>query len=319
MVGFRLSGRSSGGPGARMVVQAETARRKPAWLKVRAPGGANYARLKENLRGLNLHTVCEEAHCPNIGECWSGGTATIMVLGDTCTRGCNFCAVNTGNPQGVVDPNEPENTALAIASWGLTYVVVTSVDRDDLPDGGALHFASTIRALHRRCPDLLVEVLVSDFRGDLKAVETVVAAKPEVFAHNIETVERLQRPVRDPRASYAQSMRVLEHAKATAPDRLTKSSIMVGLGESAAEVTQTLADLRAVGCDVVTLGQYLRPSQRHLPVEQYVEPEVFEAWKEEAQAMGFAYVASGPLVRSSYKAGEFYIENLLRGNHGVSR
>ncbi len=301
-----------------MVVQAETARRKPAWLKVRAPGGQNYARLKQNLRGLNLHTVCEEAHCPNIGECWSGGTATIMVLGDTCTRGCNFCAVSTGNPRGRVDPDEPENTAIAVASWGLTYVVVTSVDRDDLPDGGALHFASTIRALHRRCPDLLVEVLVSDFRGNLSAVEMVVGAKPEVFAHNIETVERLQRPVRDPRAKYWQSMKVLEHAKNKAPERLTKSSIMVGIGETDEEISKTLADLRDVGCDVVTLGQYLRPSERHLPVDRYVEPEIFQAWQDEAEAMGFTYVASGPLVRSSYKAGEFYIENLLRGNHGVS-
>jgi lipoic acid synthetase len=302
-----------------MVVQAQTARRKPAWLKVRAPGGANYARLKQNLRGLNLHTVCEEAHCPNVGECWAGGTATIMVLGDTCTRGCNFCAVNTGNPGGAVDPDEPENTAKAIASWGLTYVVVTSVDRDDLPDGGALHFASTIRALHRRCPDLLVEVLVSDFRGDLQSVQTVVAAKPEVFAHNIETVERLQRPVRDPRAGYAQSLAVLTHAKRLAPSRLTKSSIMLGLGETDTEVEQTLHDLRGVGCDVVTLGQYLRPSARHLPVHSYVEPERFQAYQESAQAMGFAYVASGPLVRSSYKAGEFFIENMLRGTHGVSR
>ncbi len=288
------------------------AERKPEWLKVRPPGGENFTHLKTLLRGLELHTVCQEAHCPNVAECWGGGTATIMLLGDTCTRGCRFCAVTSGNPQGVVDVFEPAKVAQAVANLGLTYVVLTSVDRDDLPDGGAAHFAQTVRAIKALDPAILVETLVPDFRGDLAAVETVLRGGQEVFDHNVETVRRLQPVARDRRANYEQSLSVLRHAKAVRPDVYTKSSIMLGLGETRDEVLETLHDLRAAGVDIVTLGQYLRPSAWHLAVQEYVSPVAFDAYRRDAEAMGFLYAAAGPLVRSSYRAGEFFLESKLR-------
>ena len=238
------------------------AERKPEWLKVRPPAGESFAHIKSLLRGHNLHTVCEEAHCPNLGECWGGGTATIMLLGDTCTRGCRFCAVTSGNPRGVVDTLEPAKVAESVADLGLTFVVLTSVDRDDLPDGGAAHFAQTVRAIKARSPGIVVETLVPDFRGDPEAIRTALSGGQEVFDHNVETVRRLQGTVRDPRANYEQSLFVLRHAKSVRPDVYTKSSIMLGLGETEDEVLETLRDLRAVGVDIVTLGQYLRPPSR---------------------------------------------------------
>jgi lipoic acid synthetase len=290
---------------------APSALRKPPWLKVRAPGGESYARLKDQLRGLQLHTVCEEAQCPNVGECWGGGTATIMILGDLCTRGCRFCAVKAGKPNGEVDAEEPEKVATAIASWGLRYVVLTSVDRDDLQDQGAAHFAETIRRLRVKAPSVRVEVLTPDFRGDEACVRTVVDAGPDVYAHNVETVERLQESARDARCGYRQSLDVLAYVKRHAPGMRTKSSIMLGLGERDEEVERTLRDLRAAEVDFVTLGQYLRPSPWHLEVQEYVSPERFEGWRQRGLELGFAVVSSGPLVRSSYRAGEFQIESIL--------
>eukprot|EP00898_Chlorokybus_atmophyticus_P002335 jgi/Chlat1/3101/Chrsp21S00243 len=301
---------------------AKSSSSKPPWLRQRAPQGERYEFLKESLRDLNLHTVCEEAQCPNIGECWNGGsgdggiggTATIMILGDTCTRGCRFCAVKTSRNPAPPDPDEPENVAKAIASWGLGYVVLTSVDRDDLPDGGAGHFAATVRALKALRPDILAECLTGDFRGNPEHVAIVAASGLDVFAHNVETVRRLQRPVRDPRAGYDQTLDVLRHAKIAVPGLVTKSSIMLGLGETDEEVRSTMRDLREVaGVDVLTLGQYLQPTPLHLSVKEYVTPEKFEHWREYGEdVLGFRYVASGPLVRSSYRAGEFFIESLLR-------
>ena len=285
--------------------------KKPEWLRVRLPGGDRHHGIKHRLREKKLHTVCEEAKCPNIGECWSQGTATIMILGDTCTRGCRFCAVTSGNPGGFVDPNEPENCAETVAAMNLSYVVVTCVDRDDLPDGGATQFAKVIRAIQKRTPACFIEVLTSDYRGDRDHISIVAEAGPDVFAHNVETVRRLTSRVRDPRAGYDQSLAVLTHVKALEPGRITKSGIMLGLGESRGEIVETLADLRAARVDVVTLGQYLRPSRKHLPVETYLHPELFEELGELAREMGFLYVASGPLVRSSYKAGELFLANHL--------
>ncbi|CAL9056748.1 unnamed protein product [Musa banksii] len=281
--------------------------RKPEWLRQRAPHGEKYARLQESLAELKLNTVCVEAQCPNIGECWNGGggaggegdgiaTATIMLLGDTCTRGCRFCAVKTSRNPAPPDPMEPQNTAKAIASWGVDYVVLTSVDRDDLPDGGSGHFAQTVKALKKLKPDILVECLTSDFRGDLEAVSLLADSGLDVFAHNIETVRRLQRIVRDPRAGYDQSLNVLKHAKLCKDGMVTKSSIMLGLGESDEEVKEAMADLRAIGVDILTLGQYLQPTPLHLTVKEYVTPEKFAFWKEYGESAGFRYVASGPLV-----------------------
>lgn len=289
---------------------------KPAWLKVKAPGDhaaqAEYTRLKDGLRGLGLSTVCEEARCPNIGECWGGGTATIMLMGDTCTRGCRFCSIKTAAAPPPLDEDEPRKVAGAVSKWGLKYIVLTSVDRDDVEDGGAGHIARTVRGLKERQADLLVEVLSPDFGGDAACVEEVVGSGLDVFAHNVETVERLQGVVRDRRANYGQTMRVLEGAKRMRPEVLTKTSVMLGVGESAAEVRRTMQDCRDAGVEVITFGQYLRPSKKHMKVEEWVTPEEFEAWKVEGEDMGFAYVASGPLVRSSYRAGEFFLEGLLR-------
>jgi lipoic acid synthetase len=288
------------------------AERKPEWLRVRPPSGENYVHLKGLFRSLDLHTVCEEAHCPNVWECWGGGTATIMLMGDTCTRGCHFCAVKSGNPHGILDLDEPRKVAIALSDLDLTYVVLTSVDRDDLADGGASHFAKTVREIKDRRPDLLVEALIPDFQGDLEAVRSVVDAGVDVLDHNIETVERLQAVVRDRRANYGQSLRVLRGAKGMRDGLFTKSSIMLGLGETRDEVLETMRDLREADVDIVTLGQYLRPSDWHLPVREFVPPETFDQLREAGEAMGFAYVAAGPLVRSSYRAGEFFLEKVIR-------
>ena len=284
---------------------------KPPWLKVRAPGGERFTDLKQTFRSLDLHTVCEEARCPNIGECWSEGTATVMLLGDTCTRGCRFCAVTTGQPRGAVDVREPEHVARALARMPLQYVVMTMVDRDDLLDGGADHVSKTVRRLKELRPDMLVETLLGDFGGHFDAVDTTVDARPDVWAHNIEVVRRLQRSIRDVRCSYEQSLGVLRRAKQRAPQTITKSSIMVGIGETDDEVVQTMRDLRGVGVDVVTLGQYLRPTPKHAEVDRFVEPQRFDAFAREGRAMGFAYVAAGPLVRSSYKAAEVFVRSVL--------
>ncbi len=286
--------------------------RKPDWLSVRLPGGESYLGIKNTLQGSGLHTVCEEARCPNIGECWGGGTATIMLLGDICTRGCRFCAVKTGNPRGQVDPFEPIKVADAVAKFGLRYVVLTSVDRDDLPDGGASHFASTISAIKARDPDIMVEALIPDFQGDVEAVKAVVRSGLEVLAQNLETVERLTHVVRDRRAGYGRTLLVLRKAKEIRADIFTKSSLMLGLGEVEAEVLQSMRDLKRAGVDILTLGQYLRPSRRHIEVSRYVPPEEFDYFRERGEEMGFLYVAAGPLVRSSYRAGEYFVERVLR-------
>ncbi|HEY8270516.1 MAG TPA: lipoyl synthase [Pseudobdellovibrionaceae bacterium] len=284
---------------------------KPNWLKVKAPTGENYTRIKEMLGDLKLATVCQEAKCPNMGECWAGGTATFMLMGEVCTRGCKFCNIKTGNPRGVLDPLEPEKVGYSIAQMGLEYVVITSVDRDDLPDQGAEHFARTVRTIKELDSNVIVEILTPDFRGMDALITQLAESKPDVFAHNIETVDRLQKYVRDPRATYKQSMHVLELVKKFDPTRFTKTSLMLGLGETDEEILQTLKDLRHIHCDVVTFGQYLQPTQNHLKVEEYVTPEKFQFWQKTAEDLGFLYVASGPLVRSSYRAGEFFMKAMI--------
>lgn len=284
---------------------------KPEWLKVKAPGGEKYAQIKQLLRGLNLHTVCEEASCPNVAECWGGGTATVMLMGDVCTRGCHFCHVKSGNPKGVLDLEEPIKVANAVAELGLTYLVLTSVDRDDLPDGGANHFAKTVEAIKMRTPSTLVEVLIPDFLGEESALARIAGSGADVVAHNVETVARLQQRVRDGRANYAQSLEVLRKVKGLGV-KYTKSSIMLGLGETPEEISTTMDDLRKVGVDILTIGQYLRPSSWHLPVEEYVHPSLFQKYESMGLDKGFLFVPSGPLVRSSYKAGEKFLEALLR-------
>mgnify|MGYP000321385609 CR=1 FL=1 len=295
--------------------------RKPDWLKMRPPSGQRFTEIKRTLRERGLNTVCEEANCPNLGECWSGrdgpGTATFMLMGHRCSRGCNFCDVETGGME-PLDPDEPEQVAKAVAEIGLDYVVLTSVDRDDLPDQGAAHFARTIREIKERDPSVLVEVLTPDFRGDPDLVRQIVEAGPDVFAHNVETVERLQWPVRDRRAGYEQSLGVLDQVSRES-DVHTKTSLMLGLGEYDHEIYQTLSDLREVDVDVVTLGQYLQPSRSHLDVFEYVHPDAFETWRQVAEEeLGFLYCASGPMVRSSYKAGELFVEALLREGRSVA-
>ncbi|MGE0709605.1 MAG: lipoyl synthase [Planctomycetota bacterium] len=298
------------------LVQLQPRRRLPPWIRTRPPGGGEYTRLKELLRRKKLATVCEEARCPNVHECWADGTATVMLLGEICTRGCRFCAVRTMRRPPAPDPDEPAHLADALSELGLRYVVLTMVDRDDLPDGGADHVARAVEELARRVPELLVETLVSDFRGDRDAIARVVAARPAVFAHNLETVEALTPSVRDPRCGYAQSLEVLRLAKELAPERLTKSSLMLGLGETEAQLEASFRDLRGVGVDVLTLGQYLRPTQKHLPVVEFITPERFEALAERARAQGFEYVAAGPLVRSSYRAAELYLHKRLTQARG---
>jgi lipoic acid synthetase len=292
---------------------------KPQWLTVVPPSssgtdeGENYRRLKGLFSQVGLHTVCEEAHCPNVAECWGGGTATLMLMGDVCSRACRFCMVTPGRPSGGLDPLEPENVALTLSKMSLSYVVLTSVDRDELPDGGAAHFARTIRATKEMNPEMLVEVLIPDFQNDVDAIRTVVEAGPDVIAHNIETTLFLTDRVRDPRAGYWQSLSVLRSIKKLDGKMFTKSSIMLGLGEKEEEVRLAMMHLRDAGVDFLTIGQYLRPSARHLPVAEYVAPATFEHFKDVGEnEFGFRYVASGPLVRSSYKAGEFFISSLLK-------
>lgn len=302
------------------------ASRKPEWLKIRPPSGESYSHIKGMLKERTLHTVCEEAHCPNVAECWASGTATFMLGGDTCTRACRFCAVKTARLPPPLDPEEPFQIAQSVATLGLHYVVLTSVDRDDLKDGGANHFAQTIREIKRLNSKIIVEALVPDFRGDFGAVGIIVESGLDVYAHNIETVKSLQYRVRDPRANYLQSLTTLRAAKSHAQkigrsELFTKSSIMLGLGETRAELHEAFADLRNEDVDVLTLGQYLRPSMSHLPVENYVSPEEFLKLKQEAEGFGFLYVASGPLVRSSYRAGEFFIQGMIekkRGNQNAT-
>ncbi|ODQ77013.1 hypothetical protein BABINDRAFT_163908 [Babjeviella inositovora NRRL Y-12698] len=295
--------------------------RLPAWLKVPIPKGKSFQKLKNDVRELKLATVCEEAKCPNIGECWGGkkseATATIMLMGDTCTRGCRFCSVKTNRAPAPLDPMEPENTAEAISRWGLGYVVLTTVDRDDLLDGGAHHLAETVLKIKQKAPQILVECLSGDFRGDLAMAQVLANSPLDVFAHNMETVERLTPHVRDRRATYRQSLAVLNSAKEVQPDLVTKTSIMLGFGETDEEILQTMRDLREVKCDVVTFGQYMRPTKRHMKVAEYITPAKFDYWKEKALEMGFLYCASGPLVRSSYKAGEAFIENVIKKRRGI--
>ncbi len=292
---------------------------KPEWFRVRLPSGKNYETVRGILKSRQLTTVCEEAHCPNVAECWGGGTATIMLMGDTCTRGCRFCAVTTGNPHKVLDEWEPVKVGEAIAELGLKYVVLTSVCRDDLPDGGAGHFVKTVQEIRRRDPDLIVEVLIPDFRGEPAALRMIVESQPQVIGHNIETVERLSPAVRDWRATYQQSLRVLRTVKNIDPTRFTKSSIMLGLGEHDEEVKQTMVHLRSAGVDILTLGQYLQPTRtwRHLPVIEFVRPEKFDEWRAVGEDLGFLYVASGPLVRSSYRAGEFFLKGIIQNQSNV--
>ncbi len=281
------------------MTDVQTARRHPPWIKVRAPGGAGYVETAGIIERLGLHTVCEEARCPNVAECWGHKTATFMLLGDTCTRNCSFCAVAHGKPL-TVDPHEPSRVAEAVATLGLRHVVVTSVDRDDLPDGGAEHFAATAEAIHATAPECRIEVLVPDFQGRLASVATVIASPVSIFNHNVETVPRLYRRVR-PGAKYERSLAVLDAARDPA-GRLTKAGLMLGLGEETGELVRVFSDLRAVGVDILTLGQYLRPSREQLPVERYLAPAEFDALGETARGLGFRHVESGPLVRSSYHA-----------------
>ena len=276
--------------------------RKPDWLRVRLPSGGKYEQVKANVHKHRLATVCAESKCPNIGECWSAGTATIMLMGDVCTRACRFCSVDTGNPRGWLDRDEPDNAAESVRLMGLKYVVLTSVDRDDLVDGGASHYADCIRVIKRVNPQTAVEALTPDFQGRRECIETVVDAGLEVFAQNVETVRRLTHPVRDPRAGYEQTLAVLAHAKGYRPDVLTKTSLMLGLGESDDEVIECMDDLRRIGVDIVTFGQYLRPTINHLPVARYVTPEQFQRFRQIGLDKGFLEVVSGPFVRSSYRA-----------------
>jgi lipoic acid synthetase len=284
---------------------------KPSWLRVNLPHGEKYRFIKEMLSHLSLHTVCEEAHCPNMGECWGGGTATFMIMGDVCTRGCRFCAVKTSKYGSPLDPDEPQKLAKAVRQMELEYVVITSVDRDDLPDQGAAHFAKVVEAVKAQT-NALVEVLIPDFCANQEALQKVVNAKPDVIAHNVETVRRLTPFVRDRRAGYDQSLQVLQIIKELAPRMITKSSLMLGIGETVEELEETFGDLRNKQVDCLTLGQYLQPSPKHLPVQKFVSPQEFEALKSVAESYGFLYVASGPLVRSSYRAGEFFIKNVLK-------
>ncbi|MFB3052302.1 MAG: lipoyl synthase [Dehalococcoidia bacterium] len=278
----------------------EGVQRKPEWLKVRFPGGPNYVRLKGLMREKRLHTVCEEAHCPNIGECWEAGTATFMILGDTCTRACAFCAVTSGRPQ-ALDMGEPLRVAQAVRRMGLTHAVVTSVNRDDVPDGGSMIFAEMIRSIRRLSPGTSVEVLIPDFMGNWYALATVMKERPEILNHNTETVPRLYRRVR-PKGRYERSLELLRRAKEMDPKGITKTGVMVGLGETKHELLLVMADLVDVGCDVLTIGQYLRPSAKHAPLERYYRPDEFEELAEDGRRLGFRHVEAGPLVRSSYHA-----------------
>ena len=276
--------------------------KKPSWIRVKAGIDPNFAKIKQEVHGKRLNTVCEEAHCPNISECWSAGTATFMLLGSVCTRACKFCSVDTGNPKGWIDTEEPSNTAKAVQTMKLKYVVLTSVNRDDLDDGGAGHFADTVKAIKQLNPNTAVEALTPDFKGLVSSVDTIVNSGLEVFAQNIETVERLTHPVRDIRAGYKQTLDVLKESKKINPEVLTKTSLILGLGETDEEISKTMDDLREIDVDILTLGQYLRPTLNHLPVERWVTPEEFNKYREIGLAKGFLEVVSGPMVRSSYRA-----------------
>jgi lipoic acid synthetase len=295
------------------VAALRAAQRLPAWLRAPLASGAQFTAVKQIVREHRLSTVCEEAKCPNIGECWNAGTATIMLMGSVCTRACRFCAVDTGNPRGWLDAEEPENVARSVQLMGLKYVVLTSVNRDDLEDGGSAHYAAAIRAIKRRNPNTAVEALTPDFQGVLRDVHTVIDSGLDVFAQNVETVLRLTHPVRDPRAGYQQTVGLLRAAKAYRPSVLTKTSLMLGLGETDAEIHQTMMDLRAAAVDILTLGQYLRPTPNHLSVERFVTPAEFDRYRQQALALGFLECVSGPLVRSSYRAEQA----LARNNAGL--
>ena len=288
--------------------------RKPDWLRIRVQGGPNYEKVQQIVHEHRLATVCEEAKCPNMSECWSSGTATIMLMGDVCTRACRFCAVNTGNPRGWLDPEEPENTARSVQLMNLRYVVLTSVNRDDLADGGAAHYAECVRRVKAANPQTAVEALTPDFLGVLSDVETVLDSGIEVFAQNVETVRRLTHPVRDPRAGYEQTLAVLSHAKRYRPDVLTKTSLMLGLGETDAEIIEAMDDLRAAGVDILTFGQYLQPTAHHYPISRWVTPDEFEQYRRRGLEKGFMEVVSGVFVRSSYRAEQV----LQKNNVGLS-
>ena len=283
--------------------------RKPDWLRVRVQGGPNFDKVQGIVKEHRLATVCEEAKCPNMSECWSSGTATIMLMGDVCTRACRFCAVNTGNPKGWLDPEEPDNTARSVQLMKLRYVVLTSVNRDDLPDGGAGHYAQCVRRVKADNPQTAVEALTPDFLGALNDVETVLDSGIEVFAQNVETVRRLTHPVRDPRAGYDQTLAVLAHAKHYRPDVLTKTSLMLGLGETEAEIMEAMDDLRAADVDILTLGQYLQPTAHHYPIARWVSPDEFETYRQWGLNRGFLEVVSGVFVRSSYRAEQVLQKN----------
>jgi len=288
--------------------------RKPEWIRSRMPTGEKFKFISNLCRELNLHTVCEEAACPNIAECWGSGTATFMILGDVCTRACRFCNVKSGNPKGFVDYTEPLRVAEAVSKMDLDYIVITSVDRDDLEDGGASIFAETVKVIKKKNPNIIVELLIPDFKANLNSLKLVANSGAEVIGHNIETIRRLTPIVRDPRANYDQSLLVLKTLKELNPKIFTKSSLIVGFGEKEEEVIETMLDLRKVNVDFLTIGQYLRPSKRHIPVVEYVNPEKFKKYEEIGLKLGFKYVASGPFVRSSYKAGHYYVKTLLANN-----
>jgi lipoic acid synthetase len=289
---------------------------KPEWLRVKLPSGPNYVSLKNLVKDLSLNTVCVEARCPNIEECWNGGTATFMLMGDTCTRACRFCSVKSGKPDLALDQLEPEHVAEAVVKLNLTYVVLTSVNRDDLSkgvvDGGASHFAKTVRAIKSRDQEILVETLIPDFNGDPNALDIIIDSGAEVIAQNMETVHRLTKKVRDPRSGYEKTLSVLEYIKLKKDSLFTKSSLMLGIGEEDHEIFETMDDLRSVGVDILTLGQYLQPTKKHLPVKEYLHPARFDYLAAVGREKGFAFVAAGPLIRSSYRAGEFFIEHLVR-------
>ncbi len=287
--------------------------KKPPWLKVPFPGGDRYSWIKSRSTRLNLSTVCEEANCPNIGECWNGGTATFMLIGDTCTRGCRFCAVKSAKYPPAPDADEPSKLAGTIKKMNLNYVVLTTVNRDDLPDQGASHISRCIKATQKTSPRLLIEMLMPDFRGEKELIQKIIDASPAVLAHNLETVRRLTPEVRDYRADYEQSLEVLRYLKTNCPKGYTKSSLMLGLGESRREILQAMEDMRDAGVDFLTIGQYLQPTRKHLKVVKFLHPDEFNELGQIGDKLGFGYVASGPLVRSSYKASEFYIERKIRG------
>jgi lipoyl synthase len=287
--------------------------RKPEWIRVGIPSGDNYLKIKKTLLMANLHTVCEEANCPNMAECWGTGTATIMIMGDTCTRSCRFCSVSSGRPM-LLDTEEPRKVAKAVKEWKLRYVVITAVCRDDLDDGGAEHMARTIKEVRTECPQTIVEPLIPDYQGNGDSIRKIIDSQPQVISHNVETVSRLTPKIRDARASYKQTLNVLKMIKIMNQRIYTKSSIMVGLGERDTEIIQAMQDLKKVGVDIVTIGQYLQPTTKHLPVVEYVTPQKFHWYQECAEKMGFSYVVSGPLIRSSYKAGDLFIEKIVCRN-----